>query len=102
MRRSRSVLLLFCAVAAAIFAGGAGSLLGLCGPFTDVTDPAFCGSVLEIFTLGITTGTTATTYDPTGNVTRLQMAIFLSREADRVLQRSSRRAALDQYWVPQF
>jgi hypothetical protein len=57
--------------------------------------------VLEIFTLGITTGTTATTYDPTGTVTRLQMAAFLSRSVDRLLSRGSRRAALDQFWTTQ-
>jgi hypothetical protein len=85
---------------AALLAGG-GSLLAVCGPFTDVTDPTFCSSVLEIFTLGVTTGTTATTYDPTSAVSRLQMAIFLSREADRVLLRGSRRAALGQFWIPQ-
>ena len=48
---------------------GAGSVvLGVCGPFTDVSDAAFCPFVLEIFTLGITTGTTPTTYDPASNV----------------------------------
>ena len=51
--------------------------------------------VLEIFSLGITTGTTATTYSPSENVTRLQMAAFLSRSVDGTLQRGSRRAALD-------
>jgi hypothetical protein len=57
--------------------------------------------VLEIFYLGITTGTTATTYDPTSPVTRLQMAAFLSRSVDGALKRGSRRAALNQFWVPQ-
>src|SRR5262249_18848218 len=50
------------------------------------------------FTLGITTGTTATTYDPSGTVNRLQMAAFLSRTVDGVLKRGGRRAALNQYW----
>src|SRR6266508_3604213 len=82
--------------------GGAGSqLLGTCGPFTDVAADAFCPFVLEIFYLGITTGTTATTYDPASNVSRLQMAAFLSRTVDGVLQRGSRRAALDQFWTTQ-
>jgi hypothetical protein len=75
--------------------------LGLCGPFTDVSDVIFCPFVLEIFYLGITTGTTPTTYDPTSPVTRLQMAAFLSRTVDRVLLRGSRRAALDQFWTTQ-
>jgi hypothetical protein len=34
--------------------------------------------VLEVFYLGITTGTSPTTYDPASNVSRLQMAAFLS------------------------
>src|SRR5262249_61711377 len=57
--------------------------------------------VVESVYLGITTGTTATTYDPTANVTRLQMAAFLSRTVDGVLKRGSRRAALDQFWTTQ-
>jgi hypothetical protein len=81
-----------------VLAGAAGSLAGVCGPFTDVSDAAFCPFVLEIFTLGITTGTTPTSYDPTSNVTRLQMAAFLSRTVDGVLKRGSRRAALRQFW----
>ena len=60
---------------------------------------SFCAFVLEIFTLGVTTGTTATTYDPASNVTRLQMAAFLSRTVDGVLKRGSRRAALDRFWT---
>ena len=89
------------AAAAASLAGAGSALLGLCGPFTDVTDAAFCPFVLEIFTLGITTGTTPTTYDPAASVSRLQMAAFLSRTVDGVLQRGSRRAALDQFWTTQ-
>src|SRR5262245_23650614 len=87
-----------CAVAAAAL-GAASGLLGLCGPFTDVSDIVFCPFVLEIFYLEITTGTTATTYDPAGNVTRLQMAAFLSRSVDTVLRRND-RAALGQFWNP--
>jgi hypothetical protein len=75
--------------------------MGVCGPFTDVAADAFCPFVLEIFYLGITTGTTPTTYDPTANVSRLQMAAFLSRSVDGVLRRGSRRAALDQFWTTQ-
>jgi hypothetical protein len=57
--------------------------------------------VLEIFYLGITTGTTPATFDPAGNVSRLQMAAFLSRSVDTTLRRSSRRAALRQFWTTQ-
>src|SRR5580765_1351013 len=82
--------------------GGASSvLLGLCGPFTDTAGDAFCPAVLEIFTLGITTGTTPTAYSPGDPVTRLQMAAFLSRTVDRVLQRAGPRAAADRLWTPQ-
>ncbi len=97
----RPVLVVFAIGLASLLAGGASALLGLCGPFTDVTDAAFCPFVLEIFTLGITTGTTPTTFDPAANVSRLQMAAFLSRTVDRTLQRRSPRAALDQYWTTQ-
>ena len=85
----------------ATLAGATSALLGLCGPFTDVSDAAFCPFVLEIFTLGITTGTSPSTYDPASNVSRLQMAAFLSRTVDRVLARSGRRAALRQFWATQ-
>jgi hypothetical protein len=84
-----------------LLGGGGAALLGICGPFTDVAADSFCPFVLEIFTLGITTGTTPTTYDPTSTVTRLQMAAFLSRTVDGTLKRGSRRAALDQFWAPQ-
>ncbi|HKA37395.1 MAG TPA: hypothetical protein VKH43_11295, partial [Thermoanaerobaculia bacterium] len=63
-------------------------------------DP-FCPFVLEIFYLGITTGTTATTYSPAANVTRVQMAAFLSRSVDGVLRRGSARAILGQSWTTQ-
>ena len=85
----------------ALVSGGGAALLGNCGPFTDFTDAAFCPFVLEIFYLGITTGTTPTTYDPASPVTRLQMAAFLSRTVDGILTRGSRRAALDQFWNTQ-
>jgi hypothetical protein len=55
--------------------------------------------LLEVFYLGITTGTTPTTFDPAGNVTRTQMAAFLSRGVDGVLKRGSRRAALNRFWT---
>src|SRR5580765_3581704 len=79
--------------AAALFAGISSGVLGLCGPFTDVAADSFCPFVLEIFALGITTGTTVTTYDPASNVNRLQMAAFLSRTVDGALRRGARRSA---------
>src|SRR6476646_732186 len=100
-RSSRRPLLHAAVLAAALLGGAASALLGVCGPFTDVSDATFCPFVLEIFTLGITTGTTPTTYDPTSPVSRLQMAAFLSRTVDGVSRRGSRRAALDQFWTTQ-
>src|SRR6266508_2136852 len=103
MKRSRSGRLATVAALSisAVILGGANALLGACGPFTDVAADAFCPFVLEIFTLGITTGTSPTTYDPTSNVNRLQMAAFLSRTVDGALKRGSQRAALRQFATPQ-
>ena len=71
-----------------------------CGPFTDIPDGnAFCPSILQIYALGITAGTSATTYSPNDNVVRQQMAAFLARTYDRAALRTSRRAALDQWWT---
>src|SRR5262245_33492001 len=94
-------LLAACCLLGAVLSGASSAVLAVCGPFTDVSDPAFCGFVLEIAYLAITTGTTATTYDPSSAVSRLQMAAFLSRTVDRTLQRGSRRAALNQFWTTQ-
>jgi hypothetical protein len=80
---------------------------GMCGgasttlPFTDV--PAanifFC-SIASAYFSGLTNGTGAgTTYSPTSNVTREQMAAFTTRTMDQSLRRGSRRAALNQYWT---
>ena len=81
-----------------LLAGGASRVVvGDCGPFTDVG--AFCNAVLEVYTLGITTGTSATTYGPDATVTRSQMALFLTRTFDQTMARASRRAALNQWWT---
>ncbi len=101
VRPSRKTLTVFVVLLAALLGGAGSALLGVCGPFTDVAADSFCPFVLEIFYLGITTGTSPTTYDPTANVNRLQMAAFLSRSVDGVLKRGSRRAAMKQFWMPQ-
>ena len=99
-RFSRRLLPIFM-TAAAIVSGAGSALLGVCGPFNDVAPDAFCPYVLEAFTAAITTGVTATTYDPNDAVSRLQMAAFLSRTVDATLKRSSRRTAMNQLWNPQ-
>jgi hypothetical protein len=88
-------------VAAALLSGGASRLFGVCGPFADVPADSFCPAVLEIFYIGITTGTTPTTFDPAAAVNRLQMATFLSRTVDGVLKRANRRATSKRFWTPQ-
>ena len=70
-------------------------------PFTDVpgTNIFFC-SIAQAFFTGLTNGTTATTYSPAANVTREQMAAFITRTQDSALKRGSRRAALGQWATP--
>jgi hypothetical protein len=79
---------------------------GSCGgatttvPFTDVMgNPFFC-EIAEAFFSGLTNGTSATTYSPSANVTREQMAAFVTRTLDQSLRRGSRRPALKQFWTP--
>ena len=49
-------------------------------PFTDVVSTSFAShDIACIFLLGITTGTSSTTYSPHDLVTRAQMAAFLER-----------------------
>jgi hypothetical protein len=89
--------------------GGASSRLradtGNCGgnsltlPFTDVMSSIFFCQIAEIYFQGITSGTSPTTYSPTNNVTREQMAAFLGRTLDTGLRRGSERAALEQFWT---
>ena len=86
---------------AALLAGGAVRIVqDQCGPFTDVT-PAFCPYVSELYYLGITAGTSATTFSPDDPLTRGQAAVFVAKGLNQSLARSSRRAALGQWWTPQ-
>ena len=85
----------------AVLSGGAIRVAqDACGPFTDVS-PAFCPYVLEMYYLGITAGTSSTTYSPDNPVTRGQAAAFVSKSVNQSLARSSRRAPLGQWWTPQ-
>src|SRR5215813_2435961 len=83
----------------------AGAATGLvqdqCGPFTDVS-PAICPYVLEMYYLGITAGTSPTTFSPDATVTRGQAAVFVSKGVNQAIGRSSRRAALGQWWSTRF
>jgi Tol biopolymer transport system component len=56
-------------------------------PFTDVASNSFAKADIDcIYDLGITTGTSATTYGPKNNVTREQMAAFLGRLYRKMLE----------------
>src|SRR5215469_11694847 len=78
---------------------------GACGgqtitvPFTDVMGSQFFCQIAEAFFSGLANGTSATTYNPSGNVTRDQMAAFITRTQDSALRRGNKRAALQQFWT---
>jgi hypothetical protein len=80
----------------------------LCGgvdypfPYTDVSGvgAAFCPGVMEAHVTGVSKGTTPTNFSPNNTVTRVQMTTFLQRSLDQGLARTSRRAALNQWWIP--
>jgi hypothetical protein len=88
---------------AAVGLAGAGALRAECGPFADVGlgPPNFCPFVLQLYYLGITAGTSATTYSPATAIPREQMSAFIARGFDQAVRRGSPRAALDQWWSPQ-
>ena len=57
-----------------------------CGPFVDVDqDDVFCSDVLWMRNHNVTLGCTATTYCPSENVTRAQMALFMRRLASSMI-----------------
>jgi hypothetical protein len=95
---TRSVLALLLAVCAVLAGGAARIVQDQCGPFTDVT-PTFCPYILELYYLGITAGTSATTYSPDDPLTRGQAAVFVAKGLNQFLARSSRYAALGQWWT---
>lgn len=70
-------------------------------PFTDVpgSNIFFC-SIAQAFFTGLTNGTSPTAYSPSANVTREQMAAFITRTQDSALKRGSRRAAAGQWATP--
>jgi hypothetical protein len=72
-------------------------------PYTDVSavGAPFCPGIMEAYVTGVSRGTSPTTFSPNENVPRLQMTTFLQRSLDQGLARTSRRAALDQWWTPQ-
>lgn len=95
-------LLVVVLAACAVLAGGATRIVqDQCSPFADVT-PGFCPYILEVYHLGITAGTSPTTYSPNDPLTRGQAAVFIAKGVNQTLARSSRRAALGQWWAPSY
>src|SRR5262249_4133627 len=78
---------------------------GTCGgqmitlPFTDVMSSPFFCQIAEAFFCGLANGTSTTTYNPSGTVSRDQMAAFITRTQDSALRRGNKRAALRQFWT---
>ncbi len=72
-------------------------------PYTDVSPvgAAFCPGIMEAYVTGVSKGTTPTTFSPNNIVSRVQMTTFLQRSLDQGLTRASRRAAVNQWAVPQ-
>ena len=71
-----------------------------CGPFTDLSmDDPFCPAILQMYYLGLTAGTSPTTFGPMQPVTRQVLAAFLARESRVVARGAGRRAALRQFWT---
>ncbi len=69
-------------------------------PFMDVAGCVFFCQIAEAYFSGLTNGTDATHYSPSANVTRDQMAAFITRTQDSGLRRGSRRAALNRWETP--
>jgi hypothetical protein len=70
-------------------------------PFTDVMGNGFFCQIAAAYFSGLTNGTSATTYTPGANVTREQMAAFITRTMDQSLKRGSQRAVAKKWWTPQ-
>jgi hypothetical protein len=110
LKKNRAMLLILAMI---IITGAstrvrADGVTGTCGtqtitiPFTDVSSGSvfFC-SIAEAYFSGLSIGTTASTFSPSDPVLREQMAAFATRTMDQSVKRSSRRAALNQYWTTQ-
>ena len=96
-RTIKRLVVLSLAFAAALLVGATSRALGDCGPFTDIT--FFCSPILELYYLGISAGTSPTTYAPNQTTTRGEIAAFIARSFNQTLKRTSRRGALGQWWT---
>jgi hypothetical protein len=92
MRRTSLALVLSAALLV-----GAWSALADCGPFVDVA--FFCSPILELYNLGVASGTSPSTFAPDQLATRAEASAFVARSFNQTLRRSTRRAALGQWWT---
>jgi DNA-binding beta-propeller fold protein YncE len=103
----RAALLLVAVLALTVASTQMHADTGSCGgtsitlPFTDVpsSNIFFC-SIASAYFSGLTAGTSATTYSPSVDVPREQMAAFITRTHDSAIRRSNQRAAAQQWWRP--
>src|SRR5436190_1152650 len=103
----RTVLLISLIVNLTVISSNLQADSGNCGgatvtlPFNDVTSSPFFCQIASAYFSGLTNGTSATAYSPTANVTREQMAAFITRTMDQSLKRGSARAVTEKWWTPQ-
>lgn len=70
-------------------------------PFTDIGDcGVFAAPIAEAYLTGLTSGTSATTFDPKQPVDREQMAAFITSTLDSSVSRTVRWAALNRFAIP--
>jgi hypothetical protein len=103
----RAVVLISLMASLTVLASRMQADTGSCGgvtvtlPFTDLMGNVFFCQIAGAYFSGLTNGTSATTFSPTQNVTREQMAAFTTRTLDQSLKRGSRRAVAKKWWTPQ-
>src|SRR5436190_1186129 len=103
----RTVLLISLIVNLTVISSNLQADSGSCGgatvtlPFNDVTSSPFFCQIAAAYFSGLTNGTSTNTYSPTANVTREQMAAFITRTMDQSLKRRGDRAVTEKWWTPQ-
>jgi hypothetical protein len=103
----RAVLLISLIISLTVLSGRLQADTGSCGgvsvtlPFTPVQGNTFFCQLATAYFSELSNGTSATTFSPTENVTRGQIAAFVSRTLGQSVKRSHTRAALGQRWTNQ-
>lgn len=106
-RRNRALVLILTMIALTFASTRAEADTDVCAgvlitvPFMDVSGNQFFCQIAAAYFSGLANGTSPTTYAPGSNVSRDQMAAFVTRTLDQSLKRGSQRAALRQFWTTQ-